>query len=352
MKKKRIVKKVSLFFVMLLVFVNIQLLPVSAGASDIVINSNSFEKELDTSLWNNPDHDITIQNGVLIFPKDSTNSTALVSKVNARKSEQHTELIHANINMKFTQLPSDQRFVLAFGLASVESTYGEAGNVEVEFTNNGGLKVGVVAYDEDETAVTVAEPVVCGTVGNVLKIQAAISTDGIVTLQINNKNKELVNIDDIKTDVKFENVSYDSVEDIWNDSIIGILTIEKIGLNATIKEGTSKEVLLNYIGHIEETATYDGNVGLAGHNRGYANSYFARINELEVGDIIKYKTKFFDRIYVVDNIQVIYETDWSLLESTQENKLSLITCIAGKKEQRLCVQATEMTCNSTDTELQ
>lgn len=187
MKKKRIVKKVSLFFVMLLVLGNIQLLPVSAGASNIVINSNSFEKELDTSLWNNPDHDITIQNGVLIFSKDSTNSTALVSKVNARNSEQHTELIHANINMKFTQLPSDQKFILAFGLASVESTYGEVGNVEVEFTNNGGLKAGVVAYGEDETEVTIAEPVACGTVGNVLKIQAAISTDGIVTLQINNK---------------------------------------------------------------------------------------------------------------------------------------------------------------------
>ena len=67
--------------------------------------------------------------------------------------------------------------------------------------------------------------------------------------------------------------------------------------------------------------------------------------------IIKYKTKFFERTYVVDNIKVIYETDWSILQSTEENKLSLITCIAGKKEQRLCVQATEKTCNVTDTEL-
>lgn len=175
---------------------------------------------------------------------------------------------------------------------------------------------------------------------------------GISIFLINKNSKKLVNVDDIKTDDKFENVTYDNVEDVWDDSVLGILTIEKIGLNATVKEGTTSEVLLNYIGHIEETATYDGNIGLAGHNRGCENSYFARINELEKGDIIKYKTKFFDRIYVVDNIQVIYETDWSLLESTQENKLSLITCIAGKKEQRLCVQASEKTCNSTETELQ
>ena len=174
---------------------------------------------------------------------------------------------------------------------------------------------------------------------------------GITIFFINN-NKKLVKVEDIKTDEKFENVTYDNTEDVWEDSVLGILTIEKIGLKAAVKEGTTDEILLNYIGHIEETATYDGNVGLAGHNRGYENSYFARINELEKGDIIKYKTKFFDRIYVVDNIQVIYETDWSLLESTQENKLSLITCIAGRKMQRLCVQATEKTCNSMDTELQ
>lgn len=156
-----------------------------------------------------------------------------------------------------------------------------------------------------------------------------------------NNNKKLVNVEDIKTDIEFENITYDNKEDVWDDSVLGILTIEKIGLNATVKEGTSNEILLKYIGHIEETATYDGNVGLAAHNRGCENSYFARINELEVGDIIKYKTKFFERTYVVNNIQIIYETDWSLLQSTEENKLSLITCIAGKKEQRLCVQATQ-----------
>lgn len=169
---------------------------------------------------------------------------------------------------------------------------------------------------------------------------------------INNKNKELASVQDIQTDVEFENVTYDKAEDIWDDSVLGIITIDKIGLNATVKEGTSSETLLNYIGHIEETATYDGNIGLAGHNRGCENSYFARINELEEGDIIKYETKFFDRTYVVDNIQVIYETDWSLLESTEENKLSLITCIANKRNQRLCVQATEKTCNTMDSELQ
>ena len=174
----------------------------------------------------------------------------------------------------------------------------------------------------------------------------------IVVLFNNYNNKKLANVEDIHTDKEFENITYDKEEDIWDDSVLGVLTIEKIGLNATVKEGTTSDILLNYIVHIEETSTYDGNIGLASHNRGCKNSYFARINELKIGDEIEYKTKFYDRIYVVDNIQVIYETDWGLLQSTNENRLTLITCIAGKKQQRLCVQATEMTCNSTDTELQ
>lgn len=175
---------------------------------------------------------------------------------------------------------------------------------------------------------------------------------GITIFLINYNSSKLVDLDSVKTDDKFEEITYDSEEDVWDDSVLGILTIEKIGLNATVKEGTTSDILLEYIGHIEETSTYDGNVGLAGHNRGCENSYFARINELEIGDEIRYKTKFYDRIYVIDNIKVILETDWNLLESTEENKLTLITCITNKRKQRLCVQATEKTCNIMNTELQ
>ena len=63
---------------------------------------------------------------------------------------------------------------------------------------------------------------------------------------VNNANNKLVNIEDIKTDIEFENITYDNKEDVWDDSVLGILTIEKIGLNATVKEGTSEKILLNY----------------------------------------------------------------------------------------------------------
>lgn len=175
---------------------------------------------------------------------------------------------------------------------------------------------------------------------------------GVIIFLSNYNGSKLVNVEDIKTDDNYENITYDKTEDVWDDSVLGIITIEKIGLNATVKEGTTSDILLEYVGHIENTATYDGNIGLAGHNRGCKNSYFARLNELKIGDEIRYKTKFYERTYVVDNIQVILETDWGLLQSTKENKLSLITCITNKRKQRLCVQATEKTCNIMDTELQ
>ena len=40
-------------------------------------------------------------------------------------------------------------------------------------------------------------------------------------------------------------------------------------------------------------------------------------------------------------IKVINETDWSLLESTDDNRLTLITCVKGQSSKRLCVQAIE-----------
>lgn len=146
--------------------------------------------------------------------------------------------------------------------------------------------------------------------------------------------------EDGETEVKTEEIDTEEDEDKDAD-IIGTLTIEKIGLNGKVKEGSTGSVLENYIGHIEETSKYDGNVGLAAHNRGNKYSYFARINELDNGDEIKYQTQYGQRTYVVNSKKEILETDWNPLKSTKENKLTLITCIKNKVNQRLCVEAVE-----------
>lgn len=130
-------------------------------------------------------------------------------------------------------------------------------------------------------------------------------------------------------------------DDGYDEELIGTLKIEKINLTGTVKEGSTNEILRDYIGHIEETAKYDGNVGLAAHNRGNQYSYFARINELEPGDEIIYSTQYGERKYIVNLKKEILETDWSQLEGTKDNRLTLITCIKNKVNQRLCVQAVQ-----------
>ncbi len=155
------------------------------------------------------------------------------------------------------------------------------------------------------------------------------------------KEYELTQIEDVKTDENYINIVYEENEEIIDESILGILTIDKIGLKAKVKEGSTQDILMEYIGHMPETAKYEGNIGLAAHNRGTEFSYFARLNELEKGDKIIYKTKFFERKYIVTKKKVIYDTDWSDLQTTKDNRITMITCIANKPNQRLCVQAVE-----------
>ena len=151
---------------------------------------------------------------------------------------------------------------------------------------------------------------------------------------------DLVEIEEVQTDENFINIKYEKEEQI-EENILGTLIIEKIDLKAPVKEGSTQEILKEYIGHMPETSKYDGNVGLAAHNRGNEYSYFARINELSKGDKIIYKTKFYERIYIVTSKVVIYDTDWSYLQATNDNRITMITCIKDKPNQRLCVQAIE-----------
>lgn len=124
-------------------------------------------------------------------------------------------------------------------------------------------------------------------------------------------------------------------ENVW------YVEIPKINLKANIKEGTTKEIMDDYIGHFEETEKDKGNVGLAAHNRGYKNNYFERLKELEEGDRIYYTYKGNVREYVVTKHVIIKDTDWSYLEETEKNTITLITCVENEPEYRRCIQGQE-----------
>lgn len=161
----------------------------------------------------------------------------------------------------------------------------------------------------------------------------------LVELNSNNINQDTKEDSEIQNNYPIiqteENSQIATEESNWK------IKIPKISLEASISEGTGKEVMDKYVGHFEETSKKSGNIGLAAHNRGYAVNYFARIKELKEGDEIIYKYNDFEKTYIVVENKIIKDTDWEELEETEENKITLITCVENEPEYRRCIQGIE-----------
>ena len=141
-----------------------------------------------------------------------------------------------------------------------------------------------------------------------------------------------------------EDTTLENIEQqiIHYDDEIGVLTIPDILLeNAPIRESVELSTLNETIGHFPSTSIYEGNVGLASHNSGERGDFFKNLKKIKVGSEIYYQTDYGTKRYVVETKEIIDETDWSYLEETEDNRITLITCVAGKPEKRLCVQAIE-----------
>lgn len=155
----------------------------------------------------------------------------------------------------------------------------------------------------------------------------------------------------VLVELSSDNINQDTKEDLEIQNNYPIAKIEeennwkiiipKISLEANISEGTSKEIMDKYVGHFEETSLKSGNVGLAAHNRGYDVNYFADIKNLKEGDEIIYKYYDFEKIYTVVENKIIKDTDWKDLQPTEENKITLITCVENEPEYRRCIQGIE-----------
>jgi LPXTG-site transpeptidase (sortase) family protein len=85
-------------------------------------------------------------------------------------------------------------------------------------------------------------------------------------------------------------------------------------------------------------------VALSGHNINFdgSNGYFYSLHTLRQGAVIQYETALGRREYAVESVTEIAETDWTRLGRTEDNRITLITCISGKPALRLCVQAVEI----------
>lgn len=128
------------------------------------------------------------------------------------------------------------------------------------------------------------------------------------------------------------------------DGSLGVLTIEKIGLSVNVYESPDQmEDMSKGAAHFPHTSAWDGNVGLSAHNINFdgTDGFFKNLYQLAEGDEISYRCELGERTYTVEAVKTIDAADWSHLSHTDENRLTLITCISGRPEQRLCVQAVE-----------
>ena len=96
----------------------------------------------------------------------------------------------------------------------------------------------------------------------------------------------------------------------YSGGYIATLSIPAIGLTVKVNEGTSAAALATGAGHFENTSIWNGNVAIAGHNRG-VNNHFGKIHTLSGGDTITLTTKLGTRTYEVYSVQKIRYRYWT-----------------------------------------
>lgn len=131
-------------------------------------------------------------------------------------------------------------------------------------------------------------------------------------------------------------------KDKWSPTVIGRIKIPAVQIDLLLIEGTSAAELNWGAGHIIGSALPGevGNCSIAGHRNYVFGSYFSRLDEIILGNIITLNYKKMDYEYVVDEIFVVKPDDVSVLKSNSgESTVTLITCTPkGSNTHRLIVK--------------
>lgn len=121
----------------------------------------------------------------------------------------------------------------------------------------------------------------------------------------------------------------------------GAVSIGNRKLFAYVYPGATYESMRKGAGHVDSTSVWNGNVVLCGHNRG-SWPYFGTLKNVQVGDVITYRTSLGVRTYRVTSAGRIAATNTAVLNPTADNRITLLTCIANEPSCRLCVIGQEI----------
>jgi sortase A len=121
-----------------------------------------------------------------------------------------------------------------------------------------------------------------------------------------------------------------------------VLRVQRVGLEVPVLEGVDDLTLNRGAGHIPGTALpgQPGNVAVAGHRDGF----FRALKDVVPGDTIEMQRASVTDRYIVRNIELVAPSNTSVLKSTGEDTLTLVTCYpfhyVGAAPQRYIIQAT------------
>jgi sortase A len=129
------------------------------------------------------------------------------------------------------------------------------------------------------------------------------------------------------------------------NSLIGRLSIPRLGVRAVVREGTETGILSVALGHIGGTALpgQSGNVAVAGHR----DTLFRGLRDVRLGDRIEFETPDKGRyFYKVENTSIVSPNQVSVLNAGLHPELTLVTCYpfnyVGSAPYRFIVKARQL----------
>jgi sortase A len=125
------------------------------------------------------------------------------------------------------------------------------------------------------------------------------------------------------------------------DGPLGIVSIPRVGLEATVRDGADDETLAISVGRIPGTSrsATRGNIGLAAHR----DTHFRPLRHVRNGDIVQLETQEGTFEYAVTDIRVVDPEDVWVLDPTERPSVTLVTCypfnFVGSAPRRFIVRA-------------
>ncbi|KGM95674.1 sortase [Clostridium novyi A str. 4552] len=177
-----------------------------------------------------------------------------------------------------------------------------------------------------------------------------------VGLKIYSKNKEANLIEKFNEEIQLEKQNNKLHEERKGDSNnkntnknrsidygneIALIDIPSIDLQSVIVEGMKKEQLRYYLCHFEDTAMpgENGNFSIAGHSSFIYNEILNNLYKVNVGDVIKLRTKKGEFNYFITKKFIVEPNEIEVLEQNENKKTMTIVTCSNRGKKRLIVTA-------------